>query len=44
MSLKQKKATLVMAPGVEPDLEKIKETVLESGFKPGEATVRVITD
>ena len=38
VSYEQGKATLWFAPGVEPDLEQIKATILESGFTPGEIT------
>ncbi len=44
VSYEDQKATLVFAPGVEPDLERIKATVVESGYIPGAVTVRDRTD
>ncbi|HUF79965.1 MAG TPA: heavy metal-associated domain-containing protein [Burkholderiales bacterium] len=40
VSLKEKKARIVFAPGAKPDLEKISKTITDAGFTPGKATVR----
>ena len=40
VSAKQKKAVIVMAPGAEPDLERIKAAVVEAGFTPGNAVIK----
>lgn len=40
VSLKDKKARIVFAPGEKPDIDKIKKVVTDSGFTPGNATVR----
>lgn len=38
-SLEQKKARIVLKPGVEPDLALYKKIILDAGFTPGEAQV-----
>jgi copper chaperone CopZ len=40
VSLKDKRARIVLAPGEKPDVDKIKKTITEAGFTPGNATVR----
>lgn len=40
VSFEAQKATIVMAPGVEPDVDRIKATVLESGYTPGNAVIK----
>lgn len=40
VSLKEKKARIVLAPDAKPDVEKIKKTITDSGFTPGKAIVR----
>lgn len=40
VSLKQKKATVVLAPGRIPDPGRLKQVIAEAGFEAGDATVR----
>lgn len=40
VSLKDKKARIVLAPGEKPDVDKIKKTITDAGFTPGKATFR----
>ena len=44
VSMQEQKATVVMAPGAEADLEKIKAAIVDAGFTPGEATVHAGTN
>ena len=37
VSLKHKKARIVMASGVTPEIERIRKVILDAGFTPGEA-------
>lgn len=40
VSLKQKKATVVLASGQAPDAARLKQVIAEAGFETGNATVR----
>lgn len=40
VSLKHKKATVVLAPGQAPDPARLKQVIAEAGFEAGETTVR----
>lgn len=40
VSLKEKKARIVLAPGAKPDVDKVKKTITDAGFTPGNAVVR----
>lgn len=40
VSLKEKKARIVLAPGGKPDVDTIKKAITESGFTAGKAIVR----
>lgn len=40
VSLKDKRARIVLAPGEKPDVDKIKKVITDAGFTPGKAIVR----
>jgi copper chaperone CopZ len=40
VNVKDKKAWIVLAPGGKPDVDKIKKTITDAGFTPGNAIVR----
>lgn len=40
VSLRHKKATVVLAPGQTPDPARLKQVIAEAGFEAGDATVR----
>lgn len=40
VSLKDKKARIVLAPGEKPDVDKIKKIITDAGFTPGNTSVR----
>ncbi len=44
VSLKAKKARIVMTPGKKADIETIRQAITEAGFTPGDVTVNTATE
>ena len=42
VSLRKKQATVILAPGREPDVARIKQVITDAGFEAGNANVRTV--